>query len=119
MLAAICLAALLRLTALAQSARTLRGLCASPPIAKRLECAVSRRCVFVWFKDGSGERTESAGIRRTPNASRGSATTLPRWDSRIVTGAAAAPADSVFGAPLPKGFLPEPNFGIARGSVMR
>src|SRR5437764_1464555 len=38
--------------------------------AKRLECAVFRRYASAWSKDGSDDQNESAGIQRTPNASR-------------------------------------------------
>jgi hypothetical protein len=41
-----------------------------PNRAKRLECAASRRCAFVWAENVSNGLNESAGMRRTPNASR-------------------------------------------------
>ena len=46
-------------------------------VAKRLECAASRRYVLAWAKYVSDVQIKSAGMRRTPNALRGSVATLP------------------------------------------
>ena len=62
--------------AIAQRVRKLRGFWAPLEVAKRLECAASRRFHF----DPSETSLDSAGMRRTPNASRGSVAVLPRCE---------------------------------------
>src|SRR5258706_12243426 len=66
-------------TAITQIARKLGGRCADSELAKRLECAASRRYSFACCRDIADGRTQSAGIRRTPNASRDSVATLRRY----------------------------------------